>query len=183
MKLPPARLTTNALEFTAMDQFAQVEDASQWRDELKAEARAAGVRWKDVASRARELVTLDAEIRESYEGVRARAWQLVCHYAGWSGRDDFWRVGFQRCFPRITRAGEQDYTAVRRYDEVFASIAEEWPQWRERDAAELFDELFAPYRPRRSRAELWGEALADVAEWMQRAASEINTEGDWPCEF
>ena len=50
--------------------------------ELRAEAKAAHVRWAHVAAAARELRALEIAKREPLDRARCLAWGSYCHWAG-----------------------------------------------------------------------------------------------------
>lgn len=137
--------------------------------ECRAAAREAGIRWSWVVARKNVLVALEREKREGPEGVRREAWRLACYYSGWAeSRADWWTVGFQRCFPRITRTGEADFTSIPRYDRIASAIALEWPEFAPEHEGDvgaterLFDFLLTPYQPWPPRERFYWEALEEI---------------------
>lgn len=127
--------------------------------EIRVEAKLAEISWADIVAQKNELLLLERERRTASDGLRARSWELYCAYNGRTvGCQPFWRCGFDHVRRRLENSG-RDFTAIRRYDEIFTGIGCEFPEWIERSADELFAWLFEPYLPWRARESFYWEAL------------------------
>lgn len=131
--------------------------------DLRAEAKRHGVSWREVRRLKDELVEQHTLRREATDGPRRRAWELFSHWNLTPGCVPFWRCGWSRIRQRVENAG-RDYTAIRRYDMIAASVAEDYPEWSERDAGELFAMLFEDYVPWPPRRCFYERALGMAIE-------------------
>jgi hypothetical protein len=141
-------------------------------EECRAEAKAVGIPWSWVVARKCELVKCEAEKREEPNEARRAAWESACHWLGWAdSRRVWWRVGFQRCFPRITRTCECDYTSIPRYDRIAGGVFETQPEFLGGDVDELWDWLLnSPYEPWPPREKFYWQALNEILELQARPA-------------
>jgi hypothetical protein len=126
--------------------------------ELRAEAKAAGLRWAHVAAASRELRAAEIAKREPLDRARCLAWRSYCHWAGRAPSClSFWRCGFDHVLGRLANSG-RDYTRIRNYDLVASSVAEELPEWEDR-CNELWEFLATSYEPLPSAEEFLPRAL------------------------
>lgn len=142
--------------------------------ELKKQAKRLGVTWREVCQLKEELIDLERERRWEDESVRRRAWELYLVYAGRSvqGCIGFWRCGWDYIKRRLDKQG-RDFTSVPRYDNIHATIAEEFPAWQARDPEQLFDFLFSPYEVWPSRENFYAEALHQIEAQLKRTAADV----------
>jgi hypothetical protein len=115
---------------------------------LQREARQLGISWADVRAVARDLAERDAT--EGADALRARAAQLL-------GVRGAWRRGLQLLQRRLDRTG-RDVASVAGWDDVAATLREEFPQYSGHDSGDLFalvTEATAPAAP----ADYYAEAL------------------------
>jgi len=131
--------------------------------ELRAEAKTVGVPWAHVIGAARELRREEIAKREPLNAARRLAWATYCHWAGRSpGCVRFWRCGFDHVLGRLANRG-YDYTSIRNYDLMAASVAEELPEWIDRG-----DELWAFLGESYERLPRTEEFLPRGLEWVLR---------------
>lgn len=115
---------------------------------------------------ARELRQLAIEQRAALDGARRRAWQLFCHYNNWSnGCHPFWRCGFDHVFARLGNSN-LDYTQIRGYDLIAASIGEEFSEWQGR-SDDLWAWLAQPYERLPSTQQFLDQATAILARQQE----------------
>jgi len=127
------------------------------------EAKAAGLRWSHVMQAARELRAAEIRTREPQDRARQVAWRIYCHWVGrTSGCHPFWRCGFDYVLGRLANSG-YDFTKVKHYDLIAASVAEELPEWYDR-CDELWEFLGTEYK-RLPRTE---EFISQAIEWLAR---------------
>jgi len=133
----------------------------------RAEAKLAGLRWRDVAAAARELRAAEIRKREPLDRARRLAWESYCH---WNNRAtsclSFWRCGFDHVLGRYANSG-RDYTAIRHYDQVASAVAEQLPEWQDR-ADELWELLAERYEPLPGVDEFYNRAI----DWLLRLQRE-----------
>jgi len=126
-------------------------------DEVKQQAKAAGIAWRLVREAAAELVEREREARAHDNEVREVAWSFYTTPGCWP----FWRHGFLARLGRKVEGG--DYTRIPGYDTLAASVACQFPEYAGDDGcAALWDLLLSPFERMRPRAEFYAEAL----EWV-----------------
>lgn len=140
--------------------------------ELKGAAKRLGVAWREVCELKDFLVKQESEQREGTDARRRRAWELYLAFAGWSrGCLSFWRCGWDHVRRRIEKTGG-DYTAIRRYDEIAASLRTDFPELSEWSTQEIFDWLLqTDYQPWPPRIEFYEEALGTIEAQLQHATA------------
>lgn len=139
--------------------------AGRWRIwRTLSRARQLGISKGDFIRAVRLARAVALEVRRDDEDCRRRAWELYLYFAGREvvGSVGFWRCGWDKVRARLHNAGK-DFTHVPGYDLIARTIAYEFPRWRGREAAELYDWLFSGYERRPGVADFCEEALAMFA--------------------
>lgn len=128
-------------------------------DEVKREAKAAGIAWAQVQGAAAELLQREREARAHANEVREAAW---CSYTS-KGCWPFWRHGFLARLGHKVEGG--DYTRIPGYDTLAASIASRYPEYAgDEGCAALWGFLLSPFERMKARSEIYAEAL----EWVKQ---------------
>lgn len=146
----------------------------------------------DCAERGIDAVVV-AQIREGMKAeleagpcrrreMRQLAWQLF--HANHRGVHPFWRHGFRAHWGK--RVDAHDYTVIPGYDELFEEVTNEFPEWRERDMSDFYDELLSPCPRLETAAELWNrafDAAVRLTEAGPLAATAANQDQAADCDF
>jgi len=123
--------------------------------EVKANAKAAGVRWSDVVELYRELRSMERPAVEHDHEIRRAIWEQYCWTPGCA---QFWFVGMERRFPRAFADG--DRTLIPRFDEMADGLAMSYPQFACDDPSEkVWDFLTSPPQRFTEAGKLYSDAL------------------------
>ena len=126
------------------------------RDELKREARKAGLAWDDVQAMFAMLWEGEKLKRERANQVRAAAWfyHRAQHPRCWP----FWRHGFVSRYGR--RVEKADYTVIPGYDTLWQEVSWSFAEYaHDGGCQELWDFLLSPYDKLPEREEVYRRAI------------------------
>ena len=132
--------------------------------ELKTEAQARGIRWRDVQDALAEVKAAEWARREREVSIRRWAWTTWTRHS--PGCWEFWRHGFRRVLGK--RGDAHDFTSIPRYDTFARTLAYEFPEFTD-DVAGCWEFLLSPYNRLPSVAEMYEAAL----QLVERSRAEL----------